>query len=350
MTPSSDASSIPPSASTEGSPLHQFMRFFETSRARESMPPESFEELYQAYDDLKEQNLSLNDFFIPERDDLYHPLSSYLILKAQQGLSESAALEVIEAAIKLGLSANAYSIFYVDNHEQEFEHTPSIATAIQLGCSAIIELLLQQGADPVTAKDHGVTLLHLAATRPGSTEIIQLLLEYKAPIDSINAYGEPPLHWALRYGDSEAARLLLESGANPYLLNNDRNNSLHQSVSGGHLDLCDLLIHQYGFDINALNDEHETPLHLSCYNKSPEIASFLMAHGADLSLQDKNGQRAFDLARLIGNGSGKSPTTDFFQGAELALKEHQSLAEVLITLSPATDLATTSLKPLSKRL
>lgn len=83
------------------------------------------------------------------------------------------------------------------------------------GLLEISQKLIARDAD---VNKTGWTPLHYAATR-GHLEIITLLLDKHAYIDAESPNGSTPLMMAAGYGPPEAVKLLLESGADPLLKN-----------------------------------------------------------------------------------------------------------------------------------
>jgi len=51
-----------------------------------------------------------------------------------------------------------------------------------------------------------------------------------------------------------------------------------------------------GFDVDAVNDAHETVLMHCCANNRPRAAKFLLARGAGVNLADHGGTTAMDFA------------------------------------------------------
>ena len=51
-----------------------------------------------------------------------------------------------------------------------------------------------------------------------------------------------------------------------------------------------------GFDVNALNESHETVLHHCCANDRLRSAQFLVSRGAALNMADANGATPLDWA------------------------------------------------------
>jgi ankyrin repeat protein len=104
-----------------------------------------------------------------------------------------------------------------------------------------------------------------------------MLIESGADVTTLRrSDGETPLHLALRMGEVEVARMLIERGA----------------------------------DVTAQNDKGETPLHrastppswsrLQISPKWAEIAHMLLEHGADVNARNKNGLTPFVLASQLG--------------------------------------------------
>jgi ankyrin repeat protein len=77
----------------------------------------------------------------------------------------------------------------------------------------MVELLLEQGADPNNSNWLGVSYLHLLALQ-GNTELAHLMLSYGADINAVDdEYCTTPLGWAVKYGKYEMVSFLLEQGA-----------------------------------------------------------------------------------------------------------------------------------------
>ncbi len=100
------------------------------------------------------------------------------------------------------------------NEVDEAQDAPLIIAAYK-GYTAIVQLLLEAGAD-VSAVDPGMkaTALH-AAAYAGNAEVARLLIQHHIDIDKQGPYnGYTALHDAIWQGNIETANVLIAAGAN----------------------------------------------------------------------------------------------------------------------------------------
>ena len=112
----------------------------------------------------------------------------------------------------------------VDANERDMNNmTPVHWAAAKNTDPAVIELLIQTGADPMARVDaYGVTPLHLAAGYNSNPDVIESLVAAGSNANSIdNSFGATPLHWAaMRNENPEVFRVLLRAGASIEALDN----------------------------------------------------------------------------------------------------------------------------------
>lgn len=84
----------------------------------------------------------------------------------------------------------------------------------------------------------------------GQTEKVEMILNRGAEVNTVNKYGDTPLHLAIKNHHPNTAALLIDNGA----------------------------------DINAIGALDDTPLHVSIYTQQEDISMFLISKGADESL------------------------------------------------------------------
>jgi len=106
--------------------------------------------------------------------------------------------------------------------EQSFSGKTALMYAAQYSHLEILKFLLDRGAT-VTLCEPDWTPLQLA-TMSGSVEVVRLLLEAGAEVNSQNYYGESALMWAAASGPPEIIELLLQQGARLDLRDNQGSN------------------------------------------------------------------------------------------------------------------------------
>ncbi|KAF2650612.1 ankyrin [Lophiostoma macrostomum CBS 122681] len=89
---------------------------------------------------------------------------------------------------------------------------PALHQAIRKRNHEIIQLLLQYSAPVNTPHDRGVTALHLAI-QEHDQKIVQLLLDNKADVNAKDEAGRTPLDLAIELDNVAAVQLLLMYGA-----------------------------------------------------------------------------------------------------------------------------------------
>jgi ankyrin repeat protein len=108
--------------------------------------------------------------------------------------------------------------------------------------------------------------------------------------------GFTPLHLAVFGGQEEAARLLLERGADPKALSTNeavRVPPLGTAAFVRSTPLARLLLDS-GADVNGRGEGGFTALHSAAQNGDEELARLLLERGADPSLTTDDGKRAAD--------------------------------------------------------
>jgi uncharacterized protein len=138
------------------------------------------------------------------------------------------------------------------------------------------------------------------------SDVIKLLLKYKADVSVCDKCQETPLMLAARYGKSRIVELLCEAGANVHKKDKYGRTALFMALGYfGNLDVIKQLI-AYKANINELDNDEQTPL-MKAVNANirdkDKIIDFLLEKGADRTLRDKKGRTAADIARQNENES-----------------------------------------------
>jgi ankyrin repeat protein len=170
----------------------------------------------------------------------------------------------------------------------------AVLRAAYAGEQELVELLLD--ANPQ---------LHVFDTATvGRTRGLAELLAAEAGLArSWSPDGFTPLHLASFFGHEDAARLLLEHGADANVVARHETIQvapLHSAAAGGHAGIVRLLL-DAGADANARQPGGFRPLHAAAQNGDRESAEALLAHGADPSAATDEGKTPAGLAAAAGH-------------------------------------------------
>jgi ankyrin repeat protein len=189
-----------------------------------------------------------------------------------------------------------------------------MALACENGSAPIVERLLKAGVGVNTTGKLGETPLHLCA-RTGRPEAVRVLLSHGAAIDTIeNWRGQTPLMWAAAEGHAAAMRLLIEAGADINARSSiivwERQRTeeprdkwlppggltpLLFAARDGRVEGARVLL-EAGADPNIVDPDRHTALILALMNGHVDVAATLIRGGADVNMEDKVGQTALYAA------------------------------------------------------
>lgn len=221
--------------------------------------------------------------------------------------------------------------------------------AIINGHYDVADFLVNQGADPNLADRTGRTALYSAvdfhtpplSNRPPPKELdssvpsIVLITDLIAHGANVNAQlkaqqpyrtkldrgddtmlttGTTPLLRASKAGDVEVVKLLLKAGADPKLSTRalinapmaaaglgarEEDNTGRGKTEAEAIETIDLCL-KAGADVNAVDSRGEALIHGAAQWGYDKLIQYLAEHGANVSLKDKQGKTALDVA--LGNG------------------------------------------------
>ena len=186
------------------------------------------------------------------------------------------------------------------------------------GSLGVTRTLVERNADINARDSFGDTPLHRTmskwhlnseTTQDCRLDVVKFLLEHGADPDAKNDDHSTPLHRASYYGSAKGAQLMLEHGANTHAQNGEGQTPLHRTFDrlddaydslGMFLDTMRCLLVQ-GADVDALDGDHATPLHMASRYGCTKGAQLLLERGASVHLQDKEGRTPFQVASARGH-------------------------------------------------
>ena len=125
-----------------------------------------------------------------------------------------------------------------------------------------VKIMLEHNGDATEIFDGGETLLYITASRyEDKNDIAELLIEHGVDINAQNRLGNTALHRAILRYNIDLVRILLENGADPYIINNSNENSLEYAedlkrldrIHGENYDDIDIIIAIIKTYISAIN-------------------------------------------------------------------------------------------------
>jgi ankyrin repeat protein/predicted O-methyltransferase YrrM len=142
--------------------------------------------------------------------------------------------------------------------------------------------------------------LHDAAKKDQVKKLQKLISKNKTWLEIRDKYQRTPLHSAARYGAFEAARFLLDQGADFNVKDETGNTPIHLASVYRHDEIIDLMI-QHEADVNGLNDQRQTPLYLASIYGNAESIGILLAGGVKIDIRDADGNTPLHVAVLYRN-------------------------------------------------
>jgi ankyrin repeat protein len=176
--------------------------------------------------------------------------------------------------------------------------------------------------DPLVVNHTGHTPFHVACIY-GHVEVVMFLhthCQIKMTLkdsDGNSGFHHACLHNQLEvvryYGQQQQHQPRLSRGHGHGLINMINNHSdhgLHLACLAGHLAVVEVLVREYHINVNCLNDDKMTPLHVACYSQWDDIiVTLIQTHECKFELEDKNQMTVSDLIPLL----KYEPLTRWFQ-------------------------------------
>src|SRR5581483_10419024 len=144
------------------------------------------------------------------------------------------------------------------------------------------------------------------ASQSGCDSIVLLLIEHGAQVRrAIHADDNPqdgytPLHFAAEGGHLDVVQTLVAHGANVLARAANGNQPIHLSSTWHGTDTVIAFLVAHGASVNAVNNYHQTPLHLATWEARPLTISKLLKLGANSNIGDSAGDTPLHLAAHAG--------------------------------------------------
>uniref|UniRef100_A0A8D3CTR1 E3 ubiquitin-protein ligase MIB2 n=1 Tax=Scophthalmus maximus TaxID=52904 RepID=A0A8D3CTR1_SCOMX len=196
----------------------------------------------------------------------------------------------------------------------------------------IARLLLSKGANVNLLNNSMCTPLHIAVNK-GFTDVVRVLTEHSADVNLQDSYGDTPLHDAIAKDFRNVIEILVVVPNIDFTQQNHRGfnllhhaalkgnklatekilgrarqlvdvkkedgfSALHLAALNNHREVAEILVKEGRCDINIRNNRNQTPLQLAVTQGHTELVQLLVAEGADVNMEDEDGDTAMHVALL----------------------------------------------------
>ncbi|KAG4263778.1 hypothetical protein FPRO03_09054 [Fusarium proliferatum] len=132
-------------------------------------------------------------------------------------------------------------------------------------------------------------------------QVLEVLLQSGANVNTSDERGESPLHHASLSGFIDIAEILIQKSAGLDIKSVAGETPLHCASRNGHLRVTQLLV-QHGADVASKDNHGRTPLHYACISGNLEVVNFIIgsSHTQTLDEADHWGSTPLSLAARFG--------------------------------------------------
>ncbi|KAK6506061.1 hypothetical protein TWF506_010985 [Arthrobotrys conoides] len=189
-----------------------------------------------------------------------------------------ASTSSVEAAAQVVLAGRQG----VDSDQCALQQVTGLHLAAYFGAANIADFLLSDGGLDVQDSHQQTPIL--LASRYGNEDVVKLLLERGADVESGDKFGWNPLLWAAKNGHEAIVEQILESGAQVDSKDIYGMTPLHWAAWEGHEAVASLLLER-GADMEMKTAKGGTPLAIAIESSSEAIVRLLTGKGVDTNYE-----------------------------------------------------------------
>jgi ankyrin repeat protein/L-ascorbate metabolism protein UlaG (beta-lactamase superfamily) len=142
--------------------------------------------------------------------------------------------------------------------------------------------------------------IYIAVSSGDLASIKALIKQDPGLLNAKNSGAMTPLNFAAEQNQYEAAKLLLDMGADPTLGDNENSRPIHLAAVSGSVSIAELLLSK-GIDIDSRDINDMTPLLFAASRGKLEMVQFLISRGANVKATTINGFSSLQMAAISGN-------------------------------------------------
>jgi len=190
-------------------------------------------------------------------------------------------IDIINRLLKTGVSIHARNTKNRTPFQMSLTISPKIVSA-----------LLENNRINIS-DDFGNSVLHVALHERADDNVIRTIINQGARINAVDYNGKTPLRLALDYEMLEAAKIIADSGADPFITAVDNKSPAEIAIAKGEVYLRAIFS---GRAINARDSSGNTILHYTARLGTPKLITVLFELGANRSIRNIASESPNDIA------------------------------------------------------
>lgn len=207
------------------------------------------------------------------------------MVEADQGMvrqKDNTGRSPLSIAVNAGLTANAsYFLLHGADASGEDQNGLELVVTGYEKSRAMLNLLLDNGADPNAMNPDGKNLLFIAIEK-SDLDTLKLLVQKNTDINRKYLTGKYPLIHAIYKRNGAVIRFLIDSGANTNIKDESGNTPLVAAVESKDIQVTEYLV-KGGADVNVTNSAGKKLLVVAYDKNSLEIFTQLISGGAQVN-------------------------------------------------------------------
>jgi len=190
-------------------------------------------------------------------------------------------IDIITKLLKTGVSIHARNTKNRTPFQMSLTISPRIVAA-----------LLENNRINIS-DDFGNSVLHVALNERAEESIIRVIISQGARVNAVDYNGKTPLRLALDYEMIEAAKIIADSGADPFVTAVDNKSPAEIAIAKGEVYIRAVFS---GRAINAKDSSGNTILHYTARLGTPQLITVLFELGANRSIRNIAAESPNDIA------------------------------------------------------
>jgi len=190
-------------------------------------------------------------------------------------------IDIINRLLKTGVSIHARNTKNRTPFQMSLTISPKIVSA-----------LLENNRINIS-DDFGNSVLHVALHERADDNVIRTIINQGAKVNAVDYNGKTPLRLALDYEMIEAAKIIADSGADPFITAVDNKSPAEIAIAKGEVYLRAVFS---GRAINARDSSGNTILHYTARLGTPQLITVLFELGANRSIRNIAAESPNDIA------------------------------------------------------